>query len=200
MRRFQLSLKIESFEELARNGLREKFTGYIDGNNPVEVAKIALIEIYKIYGAKYKGFWEFIETICMQEIEKNRFGVCEVQVVDGQRSDDGSVEYVGDMQVKFTFDEERLRKKDLRREDIYYTIKKNFISKGIRCISDDDILAFADMGNKDDYANMWAIIIGLIKCDWFTETASSCVFIEDGECEDVLSQLPKLQEIMKKNQ
>lgn len=82
MRKFQLSLKIESFGELARNGQSMKLEAYIDGNNPAEIFKIAMIEIYKIYGVGYGDFVEFLETVWNQEIERNRFGVCEMDLQD----------------------------------------------------------------------------------------------------------------------
>ena len=100
------------------------------------------------------------------------------------------------MQVRFSFDDELIEKKGVKRRDIYYTIKKNFTQKGLKCVSDGEQLVFEDMGHKDDYGNMWAIILALVDCDWFTDCASSCVFVENGKREDVLSQVPEIKRIM----
>lgn len=103
------------------------------------------------------------------------------------------------MQVIFSFDDKLIEKKGVKREDIYYTIKKNFIQRGLQCISDGEQLVFENTGHKDDYGNMWALILALIDCDWFTDCAASCVFIEDGIKEDVLSQVPEVKRIMERN-
>ena len=42
----------------------------------------------------------------------------------------------------------------------------------------------------------FTFILGLIKSEWFIRCASSCVFIEDDEAEDILAQLPELKRIM----
>lgn len=100
------------------------------------------------------------------------------------------------LQVRFTFSDELMDANKIEREDVYYTLKKHFTQRGLVCVSEDEVLAFKDTGKEDDYGNMWAIIIGLIKSDWFTKCASSCVFTEDDEEEDVLSQVPRLRHIM----
>lgn len=67
----------------------------------------------------------------------------------------------------------------------------------MKCVSENDVLVFEDMGRENDYGNMWSIIIGLIKSDWFVKCASSCVFTEDDDDdEDILSQVPRLRHIM----
>ena len=100
------------------------------------------------------------------------------------------------MQVRFSFDDTLMKKNGIERQDVYYTLKKNFTEKGLKCVSENEILAFEDRGQENDYGNMWSIIIGLIKRDWFGKGASSCVFTEDDEEEDVLSQVPRLRHIM----
>lgn len=99
-------------------------------------------------------------------------------------------------QVRFSFDDNLIEKKGVKREDIYYTLKKNFLAKGLKCISDNEVLIFESAGNENDYGNMWAIILALVDCDWFVDCASSCVFVEDGKEEDILSQLPEMKKIM----
>lgn len=100
------------------------------------------------------------------------------------------------MQVRFSFDDDRMKKHGYQRQNVYYTIKKNFQLRGLNCVSEDEDLVFEDTGKEDDYGNMWAVILGLVKSDWFEKCASSCVFVEDDEMEDVLAQLPKLKHMM----
>ena len=100
------------------------------------------------------------------------------------------------LQFKVSFDDTKIEKKNLRKEDIYYTIKKHFLQRGLRFVPDDKYLIFENTGRSTDYGHMWAIIMALLKCDWFTDCASDCVFIEDGEEEDILSQLPRVKQIM----
>lgn len=100
------------------------------------------------------------------------------------------------MQVKFTFSADLMEKNNIDRNDVYYTLKNHFSQRGLVCISENDVLAFGDTGKEDDFGNMWAIIVGLIRCDWFDKCASSCVFIEDDYEEDVLIQIPELRKIM----
>lgn len=100
------------------------------------------------------------------------------------------------MQVKFMFDDELMEKKSVKREDIYYTLKKNFSAKGLKCVSDNEILIFESAGRENDYGNMWAIVLALVDCDWFVECVSFCAFIENGKSEDILSQIPEIKRIM----
>lgn len=100
------------------------------------------------------------------------------------------------MQVKFSFDDVLMKEKGVKREDIYYTLKKNFSAKGLICISDSEVLIFESAGHENDYGNIWAIVLALVDCDWFVECVSSCVFIENGKSEDILSQIPEMKRIM----
>lgn len=99
------------------------------------------------------------------------------------------------MQVRFTFDDELMKKSGYERENVYYTIKKHFLQRGLKCISEDENLIFADTGNENDYGNMWSIILALVLSDWFVKCATSCEFEEDGETEDILIQVPELRKI-----
>lgn len=103
---------------------------------------------------------------------------------------------MGTMQVRFTFSDELMEQNGMERRDVYYTLKKNFKQRGLVCVSDDETLIFEDTGKEDDYGHMWAIIIALVESDWFEKCASSCVFVEDGEEEEVVSQIPELKKIM----
>lgn len=100
------------------------------------------------------------------------------------------------LQVRFTFSDALMDANHIKREDVYHTLKKHFEQRGLVCISEDEVLAFKDTGDEDDYGNMWAILMALIKSDWFTKCAASCDYIEDGEVEDVLSQVPKARKML----
>lgn len=97
------------------------------------------------------------------------------------------------LQVRFTFSDSLMKKNKIEREDVYYTLKKHFLQRGFVCVSDNDVLLFEGKGNKDDYGNIWAIVIPLIESEWFSKCATSCDYIENGEVEDVFSQIPKLR-------
>ena len=99
------------------------------------------------------------------------------------------------LQVRFTFSDALMEANNIKREDVYHTLKKHFEQRGLVCISEGEILAFKDTGDEDDYGNMWAILIGFIRSDWFLKCAASCDFIEDGEVEDVFIQIPELKKM-----
>lgn len=101
--------------------------------------------------------------------------------------------FMNGMQVVFSFDENKIKTRGLKKEDIYYNITKNYLNIGLHCVSSSDILAFEDDSTKDNYGKIWAILVSLIECDWFTETVSRCEFIENGKSEDIYVQLPKLK-------
>ncbi len=45
-----------------------------------------------------------------------------------------------------------------------------------------------------DFANLWAVIMALLRTEWFPAMASSCVWQDDnGDREDLLAQAGKLQ-------
>lgn len=93
------------------------------------------------------------------------------------------------MKVEFTFDNSRIEQNGYTLEDIRYTIKKMFVERNIRCISDNNILAFEDSGGKNDFSSMRIIIMGLTRTDWFMSFATSCIWREsENQWEDVLRQ------------
>ena len=100
------------------------------------------------------------------------------------------------MQVEFSFDNGKMEKQGIRKEEVYYALKKNFAKKGLKCAADEDVLTFIGTGKSEDYGNIWAIIFTLIDCDWFTDCVSHCVFVENGKEEDILSQIPRAKHII----
>lgn len=101
-----------------------------------------------------------------------------------------------ELKVRFTFDDDLMKRNGIKRQDVYYTLKKWFSERGLVCISDDDVLMFQGTGQENDYGNIWVILMRLIESDWFTKCAASCDYIEDGEVEDVLSQVPKARKML----
>jgi len=98
------------------------------------------------------------------------------------------------MRIEFTFDTRKIEEQGYALHDIYGTIKKNFAARNLPCVSEQDALVFTDNGAQDDYANMWSLIMALLRKDWFMEFADSCVWFEDdGSEEDVLSQAWKVR-------
>ncbi len=96
------------------------------------------------------------------------------------------------MQVNFTFDKAAIERRGRTLEDVHRTVKRLFAAHGLPCTADGDALSFQDKGHGDDFACMWDIILSLLRSDWFTDCAASCVWQdEDGE-EDVLSQAGKV--------
>lgn len=85
-------------------------------------------------------------------------------------------------------------KRKLRRWDTHCLMcitrsKKEYEKYGLPCTSDGEILAFSDLGRKDDYSHLWAVIMRLVKCEWFLEVATACYWCEKGErIEDILTQ------------
>ena len=96
------------------------------------------------------------------------------------------------MKVVFTFDKAATEAAGLCLDDVRHTVKKLFTERGLTCIEDGAKLAFEDVGREDDYADMWIVILGLLRSEWFIKAASSCLWEdEDGE-EDVLAQAWKV--------
>lgn len=100
------------------------------------------------------------------------------------------------MKIVFRFDKVASAKAGLKIEDIRHTIMNLFAEYELPCVADGEYLAFEDASREDDYADMWHIIIGLLKSECFVSSASSCIWQdEDGE-EDVLSQAWKARRLV----
>lgn len=98
------------------------------------------------------------------------------------------------MKVDFTFDRDTVERQGYTVAAVHQTIKKNFAAKGLRCVEESDMLSFTDSGSESDFSSMWAIIMALLRTDWFPLFASSCTWHDDdGSSEDVLSQAWKVR-------
>lgn len=99
------------------------------------------------------------------------------------------------MRVEMAFDENEVRTLGFEKNDAHYTVKKMFEDKDLPCIENENKLVFEDKDRKDDYSNMWIIIMSLLRADWFVKCATSCLFFddEDDEGEDVLAQAWKVR-------
>lgn len=93
------------------------------------------------------------------------------------------------MGVEFEFDEEKIKVLGYTLADVHYTIKGAFEEYGLPCVASGEILAFAGTGDRNDYSNLWTVIMELIETDWFLEIATACYWCEDGRrVEDILTQ------------
>ncbi|MEG0614122.1 MAG: hypothetical protein RR540_00080 [Oscillospiraceae bacterium] len=88
-------------------------------------------------------------------------------------------------------DTEYAKSTEFKMEDVRFSIIKGFKSRNIPCIAGEEQgeLIFTNNPGKDDYGNMWAIIMALVKKDWFIENATKLMWIEDDDCEDILVQV-----------
>lgn len=97
------------------------------------------------------------------------------------------------MKVVFTFDEAATAAAGYKIGDVRYTVKKEFADRGLPCVTDAEELAFEDIGREDDFSDMWIVLFALLRADWFMAAASSCVWYDEDEVEDVLAQAWKVR-------
>lgn len=98
------------------------------------------------------------------------------------------------MKVDFTFDRDKVEQQGYTVDAVHQTIKQHFAAKGLRCVEDGETLSFMDNGRENDFSSMWAILMALLRSNWFTLFASSCTWHDDdGSSENVLSQAWKVQ-------
>ncbi len=95
------------------------------------------------------------------------------------------------MTVKISFNKAAVERRDCRLEDAHQTVKNLFAVHDLPCVSEGSVLAFKDKGHGDDFAVMWDIILTLLRADWFLECAASCIWQDEDDEEDVLSQIRK---------
>ena len=97
------------------------------------------------------------------------------------------------MKVEFTFDKEQIQRYGYTVDAVRQTILRGFAAKGLRCVSVDDPITFTGRGRKEDFSNIWAILMALLRTDWFPKFAAPCTWYDDdGTQEDVLSQAEKV--------
>ena len=100
-----------------------------------------------------------------------------------------------ELQVRFTFNDRLMEKNGIEKDGVYHTLKKHFEQRGLVCVSDDEALLCS--GREKDYGSIWAVLIDLIKGNWFLKCAASCEYVENGKSEDVLRQIPELRKLYK---
>ena len=100
-----------------------------------------------------------------------------------------------ELQVRFTFNDGLMEKNGIEKDGVYHTLKKHFEQRGLVCVSDDEALLCS--GREKDYGSIWAVLIDLIKGNWFLKCAASCEYVENGKSEDVLRQIPELRKLYK---
>ena len=92
------------------------------------------------------------------------------------------------MKVMITFNKDAVLEKGYSLDKIYSAIKAAFREDGLPCVSEGEVLSFIDKGSEEGWGAMWFTMTELLETPWFTETAASLLFIEDGNVEDVLAQ------------
>ena len=101
------------------------------------------------------------------------------------------------MKVIMTFNKDAVLEKGYSLDKIYAAIKAAFREDGLPCVSDGEVLTFTGNGSKNDWACIWNNIGNLMLSSWFVETASSLLFIKNGNVEDVLAQAHKFDVLRK---
>lgn len=98
------------------------------------------------------------------------------------------------MKITFSFYKKMIEKDGYSVQEIHSVITRNFSARGLSCIADQDALVVMDNGGLDDYANMWVIMMALLRTDWFLRFTAACVWRDDdGSEEDILSQAWKVR-------
>ena len=90
------------------------------------------------------------------------------------------------LRVDFTFDKKIIEKNGYTMSNIYETIKMEFDKKNISCVAEGEVLSFGAGEKKNDFSDMWTIIMRLTRSKWFLNYATSCTWNENNKSEDVL--------------
>ena len=96
--------------------------------------------------------------------------------------------------VEFTFDSEKLTEYGHREDAVINAIKAAFAERNIRCRYEQPVLSFVGGEDERDWGNMWVIIRSLCKEDWFLDCATSCMWYNEGDSEDVLAYVKEKQQ------
>lgn len=99
------------------------------------------------------------------------------------------------LRVDFTFDKKIIEKNGYTMSNIYETIKMEFDKKNISCVAEGEVLSFGAGEKKNDFSDMWTIIMRLTRSKWFLNYATSCTWNENNKSEDVLAQIKRKQMI-----
>ena len=98
------------------------------------------------------------------------------------------------MRVDMTFDQRKVEQQGYTLDAVRQTVQKSFAAHGLRCVQNGPVLSCTDCGNANDFANLWTVIMALLRTGWFPILASSCIWQDNnGVQEDLLAQAGKLQ-------
>lgn len=98
------------------------------------------------------------------------------------------------MKVEIAFCSDALVQRGYSVEHAEQTVRRAFGRFGLVCTVEAGGLTVHDRGDKDDFANLWRVLMALLRSDWFPDCAAKCVWYDDdGTSEDVLAQAWKLK-------
>nr|WP_326186367.1 hypothetical protein [uncultured Oscillibacter sp.] len=98
------------------------------------------------------------------------------------------------MKVEIAFCSDALVQRGYSVDHAEQTVRRAFGRFGLVCTVGADGLTVHDRGDKDDFANLWRVLMALLRSDWFLDCAVKCVWHDDdGTSEDVLAQAWKLK-------
>ena len=98
------------------------------------------------------------------------------------------------MKVEITFCSDALARRGYSVEHAEWTVRRAFGRFGLACTVEAGGLTVHDRGGEDDFANLWRVLMALLRSDWFSDCAAKCVWYDDdGTSEDVLAQAWKLK-------
>ena len=92
------------------------------------------------------------------------------------------------MRIEYTFDVAKVEEMGYTLKQVYDSVKGYYAERNLRCVSDDEVLAFEGTGHKDDYSNMLWLMSRITKTEWFINCATSCTWYENGRREHLLDK------------
>ena len=112
------------------------------------------------------------------------------------------------LRVDFTFDKKIIEKPSQHIKGMKFdmsgaaialllvdTLSKLNVKKNISCVAEGEVLSFGAGEKKNDFSDMWTIIMRLTRSKWFLNYATSCTWNENNKSEDVLAQIKRKQMI-----
>ena len=97
------------------------------------------------------------------------------------------------LRVEFAFDQNLLAGYGYTEDDVIGSIKAAYAKYGIRCATEKPVLSFVGGERESDFAHMWIIIMDLCDSAWFWDCATSCMWYNEGDSEDVLAYAKEKQ-------